>query len=250
MGEESAVKNRTVLYLAASASAELFADAALCPFEAVKVRVQTTPPSMGFPTGMGAAFSRIVSTEGVGGLYKGIVPLWGRQVPYTMVKFACFERTVEAFYTYVFTNPKESYTKATQLSITFASGYIAGVFCALVSHPADTMVSKMNAADMKGMSPGQIYSKIGFGGLWKGLTTRIIMVGTLTGLQWWIYGECAPHRTILVHGADFTGILIASAPNSYECQCPSHVIIHADSFKQAMGLQGAGGPATKVGSRA
>ena len=91
------MKNRTVLYLAASASAEVFADVALCPFEAVKVRVQTTPPSVGFPTRMGAAFSRIVSTEGVSGLYKGIVPLWGRQVPYTMVKFACFERTVEAF---------------------------------------------------------------------------------------------------------------------------------------------------------
>ena len=89
----------------------------------------------------------------------------------------------------MFTNPKESYTKGTQLFITFASGYIAGVLCALVSHPADTMVSKMNAADMKGLSPGQIYGKIGFGGLWKGLSTRIIMVGTLTGMQWWIYGE-------------------------------------------------------------
>jgi hypothetical protein len=49
------------------------------------------------------------------------------------------------------------------------------------------MVSKMNAADNKGLSIGQIYGKIGFAGLWKGLTTRILMVGTLTGLQWWIY---------------------------------------------------------------
>lgn len=28
--------------------------------------------------------------------------------------------------------------------ITFMSGYIAGIFCALVSHPADTMVSIIN----------------------------------------------------------------------------------------------------------
>lgn len=28
---------------------------------------------------------------------------------------------------------------------------------------------------------------LGFLGLWKGLGTRIIMVGTLTGLQWFIY---------------------------------------------------------------
>jgi len=32
-----------------------------------------------------------------------------------------------------------------------------------------------------------IYGQIGFSGLWRGLGTRIIMVGTLTGLQWWIY---------------------------------------------------------------
>ena len=33
--------------------------------------------------------------------YKGVGPLWARQIPYTMMKFACFERTVEALYKYV-----------------------------------------------------------------------------------------------------------------------------------------------------
>jgi solute carrier family 25 phosphate transporter 3 len=61
--------------------------------------------------------------------------------------------------------------------ITFMSGYIAGVFCAVVSHPADTMVSIMNKT---GQGVGEIYKDIGFGGLWKGLGTRIFMVGTLT----------------------------------------------------------------------
>ena len=28
--------------------------------------------------------------------------------------------------------------------VTFIAGYIAGVFCAIVSHPADTIVSKLN----------------------------------------------------------------------------------------------------------
>ena len=36
-------------------------------------------------------------------------------------------------------------TKPQQLVVTFAGGYIAGVFCALVSHPADTIVSKLNS---------------------------------------------------------------------------------------------------------
>jgi solute carrier family 25 (mitochondrial phosphate transporter), member 3 len=61
-----------------------------------------------------------------------------------MVKFSAFENTVKAFYKHIFTNPKDSYSKSFQLLITFMSGYWAGIFCALVSHPADTMVSILN----------------------------------------------------------------------------------------------------------
>lgn len=43
LGEENAYVYRTGLYLAASASAEFFADIALSPFEAAKVKIQTTP---------------------------------------------------------------------------------------------------------------------------------------------------------------------------------------------------------------
>ena len=63
-----------------------------------------------------------------------------RQIPYTMMKFACFERTVEAIYKYVVPKPRADCTKSEQLVVTFAAGYIAGVFCAIVSHPADTVV--------------------------------------------------------------------------------------------------------------
>jgi solute carrier family 25 phosphate transporter 3 len=70
------------------------------------------------------------------------------------------------------------------LGITFASGYIAGVACAIVSHPADTVVSKMSKG---GKTAGQVLSELGPMGIWGGLGTRILMIGTLTGLQWWIY---------------------------------------------------------------
>ena len=46
-------------------------------------------------------------------------------------------------YKHVFTRPRETYSKAEKLGITFVSGYTAGVFCAIVSHPADTIVSKL-----------------------------------------------------------------------------------------------------------
>jgi len=105
-----------------------------------------------------------------------------------MAKFYFFEKIVEAFYTHVFTKPKDSYDKATQLGITFASGYTAGVICAIVSHPADSLVSLMSKDSNKGKSVAAIASEVGLRDLMiKGLAPRIIMIGTLTGFQWWIY---------------------------------------------------------------
>lgn len=182
LGEELAYQWRTSLYLAASASAEFFADILLAPMEATKVRIQTAP---GAPPTLRGCTPMIWRTEGLMGFYKGLPPLWMRQIPYTMMKFACFERTVEMLYKYIVPKPRANCSKPEQLVVTFIAGYIAGVFCAIVSHPADTIVSKLNQD--AGSSAGDIIKKIGFLGLWKGLFPRIIMIGTLTALQWFIY---------------------------------------------------------------
>merc|ERR1712105_538978 len=76
MGEENAYLYRTYLYLAASASAEFFADIALAPMEACKVRIQTQP---GFATTLREGAPKIFADEGLNGFYKGLVPLWCRQ---------------------------------------------------------------------------------------------------------------------------------------------------------------------------
>merc|ERR1712165_434370 len=179
LGEENAFLWRTSLYLAASASAEFFADIALAPMEACKVRIQTSPVGT-FPTTLRAGAPKIYAAEGLNGFYKSLVPLWGRQIPYTMMKFACFERTVVALYDYVVPKPRAECSKAEQLVVTFAAGYIAGVFCAIVSHPADTLVSYLNKAPGAGI--GAAVKTLGFAGLWQGLGPRIVMIGTLTAL--------------------------------------------------------------------
>ena len=74
--------------------------------------------------------------------------------------------------------------------ITFTSGYLAGIICAIVSHPADTIMSRLNNHKTEGSvfkNMRSIYKDIGFKGLWSGLLYRIMMIGTLTGFQWWIY---------------------------------------------------------------
>eukprot|EP00118_Oscarella_pearsei_P028818 m.3015 g.3015 ORF g.3015 m.3015 type:complete len:349 (+) comp9007_c0_seq1:74-1120(+) len=182
LGEENTYLWRTSLYLAASASAEFFADIALAPMEAVKVRIQTQP---GWSKTLREGAPRIWRDEGLIGFYKGVVPLWARQIPYTMMKFACFERTVEALYKHVVPKKRSECSKSEQLVVTFAAGYIAGVFCAIVSHPADSIVSKLNSE--AGSTAVQAAKALGMKGLWKGLGTRILMIGTLTALQWFIY---------------------------------------------------------------
>jgi len=187
-GEETSNKYKGLIWLAGSASAEFFADVALCPWEMTKVKVQTSPAGT-FPIPMGAALSQMrASSAETRFPFGSLGPLWSRQIPYTMAKFYFFEKIVQLFYTHVFTAPKETYTKPTQLGVTFASGYLAGVVCAIVSHPADSLVSLLGKPENKGKSVGAIASETGFATLaTKGLGARVVMIGTLTGFQWWIY---------------------------------------------------------------
>jgi len=121
----------------------------------------------------------------------------GPQIPYTIIKFVAFEKIAEKIYGLY--KPKSKCNQLEQMGVVFTAGYLAGVICGAVSHPADTMVSKINKLQTSGglmQKMSIIYSGdpkagttgIGFGGLWKGFVPRVIMIGTLTGLQWFIYG--------------------------------------------------------------
>ncbi|KAA8531452.1 hypothetical protein F0562_006195 [Nyssa sinensis] len=110
----------------------------------------------------------------------------GETVRNTMMKFASFETIVEYLYKYAIPTPKDQCSKTLQLGVSFAGGYVAGVFCAIVSHPADNLVSFLNNA--KGATMGHAVKKLGLWGLFtSGLPLRIVMIGTLTGAQWGIY---------------------------------------------------------------
>jgi len=187
-GEEASAKYKGAIWLAGSASAEVFADIALCPLEMTKVKIQTSPAGT-FPVPMMAALREMSKLSAETRYpFGSLVPLWSRQIPYTMAKFFFFEYIAGMFYTHVFTEPKSSYSKPTQLGVTFASGYLAGVICAVVSHPADSIVSLMGKPANRGKGFGQIASEVGIVSLaTKGLGTRVLMIGTLTGFQWWIY---------------------------------------------------------------
>ena len=76
LGYETASKNRTAVYLASAALAEFFADIALCPLEATRIRLVSQPT---FASGLVSGFSKIASTEGIGAFYAGFGPILFKQ---------------------------------------------------------------------------------------------------------------------------------------------------------------------------
>jgi len=185
-----------VLWAAASGSAEVFADIALCPFEMTKVKMQVTLPGDAnpFPKSLFAAMGEMKARGSETRFpFGSLIPLWGRQVPYTMIKFVGFYLTAEWVYDKIKQTTgksKNQLSNATQLSVTFASGYWAGIFCAVATQPMDNLVSMKGNPDNKSKSWGEMAKSMGTRDLFlKGLGTRVLMIGTLTGLQWWIYGS-------------------------------------------------------------
>ncbi|SPO03530.1 probable mitochondrial phosphate carrier protein [Cephalotrichum gorgonifer] len=188
LGYETASKYRTGVYLASAASAEFIADIALCPLEATRIRLVSEPT---YANGLVGGFTKILKNEGIGAFYAGFGPILFKQVPYTMAKFVVYEKVSEAIFS-VF--PKKDMSDSLQTATNLGSGLIAGFASAIISQPADTMLSKINKT--QGL-PGEgtttrlikIAKELGFAGSFAGLPTRLFMVGTLTAFQFAIYGD-------------------------------------------------------------
>jgi len=190
LGQDKAADYRTAIYLGSSALCEFVADIALCPLEATRIRLVSQPD---FASGLISGFIRLAREEGVlRGFYSGFGPILFKQIPYTMAKFVVYERTAEAIYDRLST-PKDKLSNGTITAVNLGSGLVAGFAAAIISQPADTLLSKINK--QKGAS-GSITSRLiglagelGARGLFLGLGARLVMVGTLTAGQFAIYGD-------------------------------------------------------------
>lgn len=196
LGKDFKENNPKIFYAMCSGSAEFFADILLCPWETVKLKVQTVEVNNwlegkgnGYANGLIDGTKRLVGEEGLYGCFSILKPLWARQIPYTIIKFVAFEDFIRRIDRGLMSNygkTKKDFGGAAELGFTFMAGYGAGIFCGAVSHPADTMASLLSKSP--GVAMGELYQgNGGFNGLWKGFGARVFMIGTLTGAQWFIY---------------------------------------------------------------
>lgn len=187
-GEDTAVKYRSLIYMASAGCAEAIGDVLMCPWEMLKVKVQTSPfgtfPTRTYP----ALIYMLQNHKDMRFPFGALGPLWARQLPGTMANFLCFEYTVESIYTNILTKPKDTYDRTTQLLVTFTGGYVAGLVSTLVSHPADSLVSLQAKPKFSGMTLMQIVNQVGFWKLMtKGLVPRVAMTGSVIACQWITY---------------------------------------------------------------
>jgi len=179
-GMEWACGHRFLLVLMASFLAEVVADLFLCPFEATRIRMVADRT---MPRNQVEVLGKIVQQEGILAPWKGLVPLMCRQLPYTMAKFATQDYLQKtAYLSFSFLTPPN-------LWISVGSGVVGGIMAAIVSQPADTVLSTELKKEGRSLNKAikSIYTYKGLPGFFTGLKERSVMDAIIAGGQFFIY---------------------------------------------------------------
>jgi solute carrier family 25 phosphate transporter 3 len=194
-GDQAAWDKRFMLNSLSAGGAEFVADIFLCPFEATRIK-QVADPEMAKLSMPGAA-KKIVANQGLlDGMYSGFVPMLFKQIPYTIAKFVVQDWAQETIYRVA--APDRKVGKGTKFGISLTSGVIAGVAAAIISHPADTLLSKINKAGEGG--EGSMFVRMGRIAMQQGpvnlclvgLPARCVMIGGITAGQFGIFDTMLP----------------------------------------------------------
>ncbi|KAJ7927973.1 mitochondrial carrier domain-containing protein [Mycena leptocephala] len=138
-------------------------------------------------------FTRMAREGGLRELYAGFVPILCKQIPYAIGQFTVNEFCHELVFRSMSEETKRNLSATSKFGIAFGSGITAGFAAAILSHPADTLLSQIN----KGHGPSgsmvfrltSLAREAGFKGLFAGLGPRMVMTAILVCSQFLMYGE-------------------------------------------------------------
>lgn len=206
LGVETAQQYSLPIYMASSTMAELLGTVALCPWEALRIRTVSQPEVYGH-RGMLSSMRSIWSQEGfIHGFYRGLGPILAKQIPYTVTQLTVFSKCIDYLYGTVLpehfgVTSRDELSAKQQLLASLGCGVVAGVASSYASHPADTILSRINVKSPHHhhhhrhhhhQSPPprtivQIAKELGFRGIWLGAGTRAVMVSMLSAGMFLIY---------------------------------------------------------------
>ena len=188
--ETKAREYRQFIYLGSASAAEVIASTLLTPLEATRIRIVSDGR---YARGLVSGFGRMWREEGLRGLYAGYIPILFKQVPYAIGQFYTNEMMHGFVNTLV---PRETMRRAGkvgELSTQLGCGIVAGIAAAVLSHPADTLLSQINKG---GGGDGSMLRRLGVlayeagpFGVWAGLGTRMFMTAILVSGQFLIYEQ-------------------------------------------------------------
>lgn len=108
-----------------------------------------------------------------------------------MATFLVYEKAIQTAYSIV---DKKDLSSIGVTGVNLGAGLISGLAAAVVSQPADTILSKINkekasADESTGRRLIRIARELGVRGAYTGMQARAVMVGGMTAVQFGIYGD-------------------------------------------------------------
>ena len=192
-GYEAAKPYKMAVYIGASAAAEVVATTLLTPLEAARIRLVS---ERGYAKGLIGAITRLGREQGFSGFYGAYGPILLKQIPFTIGQLTI--NTVM----HEWVNQTPSLRKFGEsgafgiVAVQLGCGTVAGIGAAILSHPGDTLLSKMNKSE-SGSEASKVkgsWAKLkivaretGPVGIWAGLGPRTVMTVALVASQFMIY---------------------------------------------------------------
>lgn len=135
-----AVSLEIPIILVAAAIASSLNACLICPFEAVRIRTVAQPE---YGANSIDVLTRMVNEEGVDSLVNAIPVFLAKNIPYAMVKFLVFDLSSEKLYELF---PAAQEELKLSLLVSLVAGVLGGVAAAIISNPADTVISELKKA--------------------------------------------------------------------------------------------------------
>lgn len=154
------------------------------PIDVVKTRIQIS--SEYGALGMGGTVKKVVGSEGVTALWKGVNAAWLREASYTSLRLGLYEPCKILFGC---TTPE-----TTTFLKKFAAGSASGALGSLAGNPFDVLKTRMMAAEGTAtpsisVTAKELLAKQGVGGFYRGIDSNVARAMVLNGTKMACYDQ-------------------------------------------------------------